>query len=194
MAGMILVPWPGIECGPTAVKVLTTGSWTISELPWHSFLSFFFFKKENISQENVKIVNTCMCVHLLKFCLTATLWTVAHQASLSMGFFRKNTGVGSHSLLQGIFPTQRSNLGLLHCRQILYWSNQSILKEINPEYSLEGLMLTLKLQYLGHLIPKANSLKKPLILGKIEGMRRRGWQKDCYLVRGAVLPITRRSG
>ena len=53
-------------------------------------------------------------------------------------------------------------------------SNQSVLKEINPEYSLEGLMLKLKLQYLGHLIRRANSVEKTLILGKIEGGRRRG--------------------
>ena len=51
-------------------------------------------------------------------------------------------------------------------------SNQSILKEINPEYSLEGLMLKLKLQYFGHLMQKADLLEKTLILGKIEGKRR----------------------
>ena len=50
-------------------------------------------------------------------------------------------------------------------------SNESILKEINPEYSLEGLMLKLKLQYFGHLMGRANSLEKTLMLGKIEGMR-----------------------
>ena len=53
-------------------------------------------------------------------------------------------------------------------------SNQSILKEISPEYSLEGLMLKLKLQYSGHLMQRANSLEKTLMLGKIEGKRRRG--------------------
>ena len=53
-------------------------------------------------------------------------------------------------------------------------SNQSILKEINPEYSLEGLILKLKLQYSGHLLPRPNSLEKTTILGKIEGRRRRG--------------------
>ena len=53
-------------------------------------------------------------------------------------------------------------------------SNQSILKEINPEYSLEGLMLKLKLQYFGHLMQRANSLEKTLMLGKIEVRRRRG--------------------
>ena len=52
-------------------------------------------------------------------------------------------------------------------------SNQSILKEINPEYSLEGLMLKLKLQYFGHLMQKADSLEKTLMLGKIEGRRKR---------------------
>ena len=50
-------------------------------------------------------------------------------------------------------------------------SNQSILKEISPEYSLEGLMLKLKLQYFGHLMPRANSLEKTLMLGKIKGRR-----------------------
>ena len=53
-------------------------------------------------------------------------------------------------------------------------SNQSILKEISPEYSLEGLMLKLKLQYFGHLMRRADSFEKTLILGKIEGRRRRG--------------------
>ena len=53
-------------------------------------------------------------------------------------------------------------------------SNQSILKEINPEYSLEGLMLKLKLQYLGNLMQRTDSLEKTLMLGKIEGKRKRG--------------------
>ena len=60
-------------------------------------------------------------------------------------------------------------------------SNQSILKEINPEYSLEGLMLKLKLQYFGHMMWRANSLEKTLMLGKIEGRRRRGWQRIRWL-------------
>ena len=57
-------------------------------------------------------------------------------------------------------------------------SNQSILKEIKPEYSLEGLMLKLKLQYFGHLMQTANSLGKILILGKIEGRREKGTTED----------------
>ena len=60
-------------------------------------------------------------------------------------------------------------------------SNQSILKEINPEYSLEGLTLKLKLQYFGHLIQRADSLEKILILGKIEGRRRRRRQRRRWL-------------
>ena len=60
-------------------------------------------------------------------------------------------------------------------------SNQSILKEINPEYSLEGLMPKLKLQYFGHLMWSANSLEKTLMLGKIEGSRRRGQQRMRWL-------------
>ena len=59
--------------------------------------------------------------------------------------------------------------------------NQSILKEINPEYSLDGLMLKLKLQYFGHLMGRANSLEKILMLGKIEGRRRRGQQRMRWL-------------
>ena len=55
-------------------------------------------------------------------------------------------------------------------------SNQSILEEISPEYSLEGLMLKLKLQYFGHLMQSTDSLEKTMMLGKIEGGRRRGWQ------------------
>ena len=60
-------------------------------------------------------------------------------------------------------------------------SNQPVLKEINPEYSLEGLMLKLKLQYFGHLMQKADLLEKILILGKIEGKRRRRRQRMKWL-------------
>ena len=60
-------------------------------------------------------------------------------------------------------------------------SNQSILKEISPEYSLEGLMLKWKLQYFGHLMGRTDSLDKTLMLGKIEGRRRQGWQRMKWL-------------
>ena len=60
-------------------------------------------------------------------------------------------------------------------------SNLSIIKEISPEYSLEGLMLKLKLRYFGHLMRRTDSLEKTLMLGKIEGRRRRGWQRTRWL-------------
>ena len=60
-------------------------------------------------------------------------------------------------------------------------SNQSTLKEINPEYSLEGLLLKLKLQYFGHLMRRTDSLEKTLMLGKTKGKRRRVWQKIRWL-------------
>ena len=83
---------------------------------------------------------------------------------------------------------QRSDAFKLWCwRRLLRvpWtarrSNQSILKEINPEYWLQGLMLKLKLQYFGHLTQRANSLEKTLMLGKIEGKRKRRWQRMRWL-------------
>ena len=77
----------------------------------------------------------------------------------------------------------------MHTKQIVMrrvpWterrSNQSIIKAISPEYSLEGLMLKLKLQYFGHLMWRADSLKKTLMLGKFEGRRIRGWQRMRWL-------------
>ena len=66
-------------------------------------------------------------------------------------------------------------------RQTARRSNQSILKEINPESSLKGLLLKLKFQYFGYLMQGADSLEKTLMLGKTEGKRRRGWQKMRWL-------------
>ena len=71
--------------------------------------------------------------------------------------------------------------GLLRVSSTTRRSNPSILKEINPEYSLEGLMLKLKLQYFGNLMGRIDSFEKTLKLGKIEGGRRRGWQKMWWL-------------
>ena len=71
--------------------------------------------------------------------------------------------------------------GLLRVPWTARRSSQSILKEIGPEYSLEGLMLKLKVQYFGHLMWRADSFEKILMLGKIEGGRRRGWQRMRWL-------------
>ena len=72
-------------------------------------------------------------------------------------------------------------LGLLRVPWTSRRSKPSILKEISPEYSLEGLMLKLKLQYFGYLIRRTNSFEKTLMLGKIEGRRRRGQQRMRWL-------------
>ena len=71
--------------------------------------------------------------------------------------------------------------GLLRVPWTAKRSNQSILKEISPEYSFEGLMLKLKLRYFGHLMQRTDSFEKTLMLGKIEGGRRRGWQRMRWL-------------
>ena len=90
------------------------------------------------------------------------MWELGHKEDLMLS----NCGAGEDS---------SESLGLARR------SNQSILKEINPEYSLEGLMLKLKLQYFGHLMQRTDSLEKPLMLGKIEGGRRRGWRRTRWL-------------
>ena len=80
------------------------------------------------------------------------------------------------------YPLTNSNITrLLRVPWTTRRSNQSILKEIHPEYTLEGLMLKLKLQYFVHLMGGADSLGKTLMLGKIEGRRRRGWQRMRWL-------------
>ena len=72
-------------------------------------------------------------------------------------------------------------LSIIYCIYYSYGSSQSILKEINPENSLEGLMLKLKLQYFGHLMRRADSLEKSLMLGNTEDKRRMGWQRMRWL-------------
>ena len=72
-------------------------------------------------------------------------------------------------------------LRLLRVPWTAWISNQSNLKEISPEYSLQGLMLKLKLQYLGHRMQRTDSFEKTMMLGKIEGGRRRGWQRMRWL-------------
>ena len=84
------------------------------------------------------------------------------------------TSEQSQSLLEAV---SRQQHGYWYARR----SSQSILKEINPESSLEGLTLKLKLQYFGHLMRRVNSMEKTLMLGKIEGRKRRGWQKTRWL-------------
>ena len=77
--------------------------------------------------------------------------------------------------------TLESPLDSKEIKQVNPKANQSILKDISPEYSFEGLMLKLKLQYFGHLMQRTDSLEKTLMLGKIEGRRRRGRQRMRFL-------------
>ena len=136
-------------------------------------------------------MHACMLSHFSHVRLCATLWTAAHQAPLSMGFSRQEYWSGlpfpspTYVTVWTIMKAECWRVDafeLWYCRRPLRvpWAarpNQSILKEINPEYSLEGLMLKLKLQSFGHLMQRADSLEKTLMLGKIEGRRRKGWQR-----------------
>ena len=92
-----------------------------------------------------------------------------------------------------LLPIEKAERGRIDAFELWCWkrlstfpcterrSNQLILKEISPEYSLEGLMLKLKMQYFGHLMRRSESLEKPLMLGKIEGGRRKGRQRMRWL-------------
>ena len=104
---------------------------------------------------------------------------VQPQASLGPGWVSEQ-GTGSHIQSLGSFSTDASYLWCWRrLLRVLWtvWSNKSILKEVNPEYSLEGLMLKLKSQYFVHLTWRDNSFEKILMLGKTEGRRRRGQQR-----------------
>ena len=114
-----------------------------------------------------------------------TLWTNVHLVK-AMVFPVVMYGCESWTVKKAEY--QRTDALELWCwRRLLRvpWtagrSTQSILKEISPEYSLEGLMLKLKLQYLGHLMQRTDSLEKTLMLGKIEGRKRRGRQRMRWL-------------
>ena len=122
--------------------------------------------------QHIKRAETSLCqqVHIVK----AMIFLVAMY------------GCESWTIKKG--KHQRTDAFKLWCHRRLLWvpwtariSNQSILKEINPEYPLEGLILELKLQYFGHLMQRADSLEKSLILGKIKGKRRRGQQRMKWM-------------
>ena len=116
--------------------------------------------------------------------LLATPWIAAHQASLSITNSRSSPKfvciepvICHPAISSSVVPFWR----LLRIPWTARRSNQSILKEISPEYSLEGLMLKLKLQYFGHSMRRIGSLEKTLTLGKIEDGRKRGWQRMRWL-------------
>ena len=101
--------------------------------------------------------------------------------SLNMGLGIRFSIAAGFSIICICIPLSNFKRRLLRVTWTAGRSNQSILKEINPEYSMEGLMLKLKLQYFGHLMWRTDSLEKTLMLGKIEGGRRRGWQRMRWL-------------
>ena len=91
-----------------------------------------------------------------------------------MKVFLSRTTVQIGYTMDEIYLTRPSDISILRVPWTARRSNQSLLKEINPEYSLEGLMLKLKLQYFGHLMQRTDSLEKTLMVGKIEGRRIKG--------------------
>ena len=117
--------------------------------------------------------------------MNTSLWV---NLSFYFSSIKEKSRIGGHLVSIYMFPyISEFTHSLTHISYLLLrvpWtarrSNPPILKEINPEYSLKGLMLKLKLQYFGHLMWRAESLKKTLMLGKIEG-KRRGWQRMRWL-------------
>ena len=136
------------------------------------------------------------------FWIPTVLSRLSRMHSLTLHWINLNS-ITTLTLRIGVWKRQRGSLGVgseqvyyiqadsdlnpnfFFCKLYIPWtagrSNQSILKEINPACSLEGLMLKLKLQYFGHLMWRANSLEKAPVLGKIEGKRRRWWQRMRWL-------------
>ena len=152
-----LVSWPGMEPMSPSVegRFLTTGP---PGKFWFLFFKFYF------------IFNLSTKVHLVKAMVFPVVmygcenWTIKKAEHWKIDAFE-------------LWCWRR----LLRVPWIARRSNQSILKEISPGCSLEGLMLKLKLQYFGHLMRRADSFEKTLMLGKIEGRRRRGWQRMRWL-------------
>ena len=138
----------------------------------------------------ISFSNACMHAKLLQLCrLCATPWTAAHQAPRFTGFSRQEYCHG----LPFSSPVKKPEHQRIDAFELWCWrrllrvpwtarrSSQSILRQTSPEYLLEGLMLKLKLQYFGYLMQRTDSLEKTLMLGKIEGRRRRGWQRMSWL-------------
>ena len=107
--------------------------------------------------------------------------TLHRHTSSSLSFILHQLGTSESTMFGCVFERLSMNYNLVLYPWKARRSNQSILKEINPEYSLEGLMLKLKLQYFGHLMQTADSLEKTLMLGNTEGRRRRGRQRMRWL-------------
>ena len=148
-----------------------------------------------------KITEDGDCSHGIKRCLLlgrkamTSLDTVlkSRHYFADKGLYSQSYGFSSSQFRCESWTMKKAECWRIDAFELLCWtallrvpwtarrSNQSILKEINPEYSLEGLALKLKRQYFGHLMGRANSLEKTLMLGKIEGKRIRRWQRMRWL-------------
>ena len=144
----------------------------------HFLLQFvsLYFKGGNGDSARLKLLCGSVLSHVRVF---ANPWTLAYQAPLSMGFSRQQYWSGLPFPSPGNLPDP----GIKPRSPALQTDalppeppGKSILKEISPEYSLEGLILKLELQYFGHLMRRADLFEKTLMLGKIEGRKRRGRQ------------------
>ena len=187
----------GLKLNIQKTKIMASGpitSWQIDGETVETVTDFIFLDSKTIADGD--------CSHEIKRCLL-----LGWKAMTNLDSILKSRDITLltkvHILKAMVFPVvmcgceswtikkaecQRTDAFKLWCwgrRLRVPWtagrSSQSILKEINPEYSLEGLMLKLKLQCFGHLMWRTDSLKKILMLGKIEGGRRRGWQRLRWL-------------
>ena len=178
----------GLKLNIQKTKIMASGSitsWQIDGEAVERVIDFIF--------DGSKIIADGDCCHEIKRCLL-----LGRKAMTSLNSILKSKDITLpakvHLVKAVVFPVvmygcESWSIKKAECRRIdelwcwrrlltVPWiarrSNQSFVKEINPEYSLEGLMLKLKLQYFGYLMRKADSLEKTLMLGKIEGRRRRG--------------------
>ena len=187
----------GLKLNIQKTKIMASGpitSWQIDGETGDTMADFIYLGS--------KINCRCDCSHEIKRCLVLGRKVMANLDSiLKSRDITLPTKV--HLVKAMVFPVvmcgceswtvKKANRWRIDAFDLWYWkrllrvpwtarrSNQSILKEISPGCSLEGLMLKVKLQYFGHLMRRADSLEKTLMLGKIEGRRRRGWERMRWL-------------
>ena len=155
--------------------------YTCISIPPHTYISIMHVYTHMYT-------NTCMSIHCVCMFLSEYTHTLPTKVHLVKTMVIPVVMYGCESWTIKKAECRRTDVFELWCwRRLLRipWtarrSHQSILKKISPEYSLEGLLLKLKLQYFGHLMRRADSFEKTVMLGKIEGRRRRGWQRIRWL-------------
>ena len=184
----------GLKLNIQKTKIMTSGpitSWQIDGKHWRQWQTFSWVPKSTVDSEcsheiKRRLLLGRKSVTNLDSILKNKDITLPTKVGIAMVFLVVMYGCESWTIKKA--EHWRINVFKLWCWRRVLWvpwtarrSDQSILKEINPEYSLEGLMLKIKLQYFGHLMRRAASLEKTLMLGKIEGRRRRGQDKMRWL-------------